>query len=103
MMQTTPRKVGRRALITGTALAAAATAVRAAAQAPAADTPTTLADVPLSTSATITVERRGEMLVQLLLVDHSSLDQSRRDSGQPVFVVRRAEVPHRVHALDRVP
>ena len=60
-MQRTARKVGRRALITGTALAAAATAVRAAAQTPPADTPTTLADVPPSTSATITVERRGEI------------------------------------------
>ena len=60
-MQRTARKVGRRALITGTALAAAATAVRAAAQTAPADTPTTLADVPPSTSATITVERRGEI------------------------------------------
>ena len=62
-MHRTARKVARRDLLTGTALAAAATAVRAAAQTPAAETPTTLADVPLSTSATITVERRGEIVL----------------------------------------
>jgi enoyl-CoA hydratase/carnithine racemase len=50
-------------VIAGTVLAAAATAVRAAAQPPPADAPTTLADVALSASATITVERRGEIVL----------------------------------------
>jgi enoyl-CoA hydratase/carnithine racemase len=60
-MQTTSRKVGRRALLTGAALTAAATAARAQTGTPAAEPSTTLADVPLSSSATITVERRGEI------------------------------------------
>jgi enoyl-CoA hydratase len=62
-MQSTIRKVGRRTMITGTVLAAAATAVRAAAQPPPADTPTALADVPPGASATITVERRGAIVL----------------------------------------
>ena len=62
-MPNTSAKVARRTLITGTALAAAATVVRAATQNPAAEPATTLADVPASASATITVERRGEIVL----------------------------------------
>ena len=54
-------KVGRRALITGAALTAAAAAVRAQSQPPGAEPATTLADVPLGGSATVTVERRGDI------------------------------------------
>ena len=55
-------RVGRRALITGAAMTAAAVAVRAQDQMPPAAA-TTLADVPLSASATLTVERRGEVVL----------------------------------------
>ncbi|HXI31486.1 MAG TPA: enoyl-CoA hydratase-related protein [Vicinamibacterales bacterium] len=54
-------KVGRRALITGAALTAAAAAVHAQSQPPGAEPATTLADVPLGGSATVTVERRGDI------------------------------------------
>ena len=56
-------KLGRRALITGAALTAAAAAVRAQSQAPAPEPATTLADVPLGAAATITVERRGDIVL----------------------------------------
>ena len=62
-MQNTSPKVGRRALITGTALTAVAAAVRAQTQIPAADPVTTLAAVPLSASATLTVERRADIVL----------------------------------------
>jgi len=60
-MQNKSLRVGRRALITGAALTAAAAVVRAQGQPPPAEPATTLADVPLSSSATITVERRGQV------------------------------------------
>ncbi len=62
MRNQTP-KVGRRALLTGAAMTAAAVAVRAQDQTPPAAAATTLADVPLSASATLTVERRGEIVL----------------------------------------
>jgi enoyl-CoA hydratase len=62
-MQNTSPKVGRRALITGTALTAVAAAVRAQTQIPAAEPVTTLAAVPLSASATLTVERRADIVL----------------------------------------
>jgi enoyl-CoA hydratase/carnithine racemase len=60
-MQNKSPKVGRRALITGAALTTVAVAVRAQNQTPPADQETTLADAPLSSSTTVTVERRGEI------------------------------------------
>jgi len=60
-MQNESPKVGRRALLTGAALATVATAARAQSQTPPAEPVTTLADIPLSSSATITVERLGEI------------------------------------------
>jgi len=60
-MQNKSPKVGRRALITGAALTAMAASTRAQSQTPAAEPVTTLADVPVSSAATITVERRGEI------------------------------------------
>jgi enoyl-CoA hydratase/carnithine racemase len=62
-MHNTSPKVGRRALITGAALTAAAAAARAQSQTPPAEPVTTLADVPLSPSVTLTVERRGEIVL----------------------------------------
>ena len=62
-MQNTSTKVGRRALLTGAALTAAAAAARAQSQTPPAEPVTTLADVPLSPSVTLTVERRGEIVL----------------------------------------
>jgi len=56
-----PLKVGRRALITGAAVTAAAVAGRAQSQPPPAEPVTTLADVPLGPSTTLTVERQGEI------------------------------------------
>jgi enoyl-CoA hydratase/carnithine racemase len=61
VMKDTSLKVGRRALITGTALTAAAVAARAQAQTSPSDAVTTLAEVPLSPAATITVERRDQI------------------------------------------
>jgi len=52
----------RRALILGTALTAVGAAVRAQAQTPDASA-TRLADVPLGASVTLTVERRGEVVL----------------------------------------
>jgi enoyl-CoA hydratase/carnithine racemase len=60
-MQNTSIRVGRRALLTGAALTAAAAGVRAQSQPPPGEPVTTLADVPLGSSATITVERRGQI------------------------------------------
>ena len=58
---------GRRALLTGAAASAAAAVMRAQPQTqavpPAGDATTRLADVPLSTSATITVERRDDIVL----------------------------------------
>jgi enoyl-CoA hydratase len=58
-----PKLVGRRALIKGTAMLAMAATTRAQAQAPPPEPATTLADVPLGPSITLTVERRGEIVL----------------------------------------
>jgi enoyl-CoA hydratase len=60
-MQNKSPNVGRRALITGAALTTVAAAVRAQNQTPPAEPETRLADAPLSSSTTVTVERRGEI------------------------------------------
>src|SRR5207247_381794 len=55
---------GRRsALIKGAAMLAVAATARAQGQPPAAEQPTTLADVPLGPSVTVTVERRGDIVL----------------------------------------
>ena len=64
-MHTTP-KVERRALLTGAAIAAVASAVRAQTQPqppPAAPAATRLDDAPLAPATTVTVERRGEIVL----------------------------------------
>src|SRR5262245_35408728 len=63
MPHTPPRTVGRRALIKGTAMLAMAATARAQGQPPPADAATTLADVPLGPSVTLTVERRGDIVL----------------------------------------
>ena len=60
-MQNTTLKVGRRALLTGAAMTAVAAVARAQNPPPAAAPATRLADVPLSPSATVTVERRDDI------------------------------------------
>src|SRR6185503_19517341 len=60
-MQNRSSRVGRRALLTGAALTAAAAAARGQSQPPPEAPATTLADVALSSSATVTVERRGQI------------------------------------------
>jgi len=60
-MENRSSKVGRRALLTGAAVTAVAAVARAQNQTAAAPPSTTLADVPLSASVTITVERRGDV------------------------------------------
>lgn len=60
-MQNESLKFGRRALLTGAAFAATAARAASQSQAPAAEPATTLAEVPLASSATITVERRGDI------------------------------------------
>jgi enoyl-CoA hydratase len=56
-------RVGRRALIVGPALTAVAAAARAQSRPPPEEPITTLTDVPLSSSATVTAERRGEIVL----------------------------------------
>src|SRR5437763_14771772 len=56
-------KVGRRALMKGTAMLALAATARGQGQAPPAEPVTTLADAPLGSSVTVTVERRGDIVL----------------------------------------
>ena len=63
MDNTSPRMVGRRALLKGTAMLAVAATARAQGQPPPAEQATTLADVPLGPSVTVTVERRGDIVL----------------------------------------
>jgi enoyl-CoA hydratase/carnithine racemase len=62
---TSPKAVGRRTLIKGAGLLALAASARAhaQAQAPATEPATTLADAPLGPSVTVTVERRGDIVL----------------------------------------
>jgi enoyl-CoA hydratase len=62
-MQDKSPKVGRRALLTGAALTAVAAAARAQSPTPPAEPVTTLADAPPGSSATVTVERRGQIVL----------------------------------------
>src|SRR6266481_2392595 len=62
-MQNTSPKVGRRALLTGAALTAIAAAARAQNRTQPVEPVTTLADAPISSSATVTVERRGQIVL----------------------------------------
>lgn len=63
MHNRSPKVVGRRELLKGTALMAVAVTARAQGQTPATEPVTTLADVPLGPSVTITVERRGDIVL----------------------------------------
>ena len=56
-------KIARRALIKSAAMLAVTATARAQTQTPAADAPTTLSDVPLSAANTVTVERRGQIVL----------------------------------------
>lgn len=62
-MSTHRCNVGRRSLIAGVAASAVAAVTRARAQAPATDPQTEVVNVPLSASATITVERREDIVL----------------------------------------
>jgi len=62
MQNTSPKMVGRRALIKGTAMLAVTATARAQGQPPA-EPVTTLADVALGASVTVTVERRGDIVL----------------------------------------
>src|SRR5262249_2558119 len=89
-MQQSSRKVGRRALLKGAALTAVAATARAQGdETPPAEGVTTLAEVPLSSSATITVERRGEIALAGL---NRPFTQNRLD---PPTRARLAEVFYR--------
>jgi enoyl-CoA hydratase/carnithine racemase len=61
MQDRSPKVVGRRAVLKGTAMLAMAATVRAHGQAP--EPETRLADAPLGASVTITVERRGDIVL----------------------------------------
>jgi enoyl-CoA hydratase len=63
MPNTSPKSPARRALLKGTAMLAVAATARVQGQTPAAEPATTLADVPLAPAATITVERRGDIVL----------------------------------------
>jgi len=64
-MENQTTKLGRRTLLKNAAAAAVAAtaATRASAQAPAAEPVTTLTDVPLAAGTTVTVERRGQVVL----------------------------------------
>ena len=62
MQNTSPKMVGRRALIKGTAMLAVTATARAQGQPPA-EPVTTLADVAFGASVTVTVERRGDIVL----------------------------------------
>ena len=62
MQNTSPKMVGRRALIKGTAMLAVTATAHAQGQPPA-EPMTTLADVALGASVTVTVERRGDIVL----------------------------------------
>src|SRR5262245_12497428 len=55
--------VGRRAVLAGAAAGVVASLARTEAQTPSGETQTRLADVPLSADATITVERRDDIVL----------------------------------------
>jgi enoyl-CoA hydratase/carnithine racemase len=63
MQNTSPKVLGRRALIKGAAMLTVAATARAQSQAPPAEPVTRLADAPLASSVTITVERRGDIVL----------------------------------------
>ena len=63
MQNTSPKMVGRRALIKGTAMLAVTATARAQGQPPPAEPVTTLSDVALGPSVTVTVERRGDIVL----------------------------------------
>ena len=84
-MQNRSSRVGRRALLTGAALTAAAAAARGQSQPPPEAPSTTLADAPLDSSTTVTVERRGQVA---LIGLNRPLIQNRLD---PPTRVRLAE------------
>src|SRR5258708_5572368 len=63
MQNGSPKVVGRRALIKGTAMFAVAATARAQNQTAPAEPVTTLTNVPLGSSVTITVERRGDIVL----------------------------------------
>jgi len=85
-MSTQRVNVGRRSLIAGAAASAVAAVARAQAQSPATEPQSRLADTPLSTNATITVERRGDIVLVGL---NRPFIQNRLD---PPTRVRLAEV-----------
>ena len=62
-MQNRSPKVGRRALLKGTALLVVAATARAQGQAPPSEPVTRLADAPLGPSVTVTIERRGDIVL----------------------------------------
>jgi enoyl-CoA hydratase len=61
MQNTSPKVLGRRALIKGAAMLTVAATARVQSQAPPSEPVTRLADAPLGSSVTITVERRGDI------------------------------------------
>src|SRR6476646_6491869 len=63
MQNRSPNTLGRRDLLKGTALLAVAATARVQGQAPTPETRTMLADAPLGPAATITVERRGDVVL----------------------------------------
>jgi enoyl-CoA hydratase len=63
MQNTSPKVVGRRALLKGAGMLAVAATAGAQGQAPPAEPVTTLADAPLGSSVTVTVARRGDIVL----------------------------------------
>src|SRR5437588_12626729 len=60
---TSQKLVGRRAIIKGAGVLAMAATARAQGQAPATEPVTTVADAPLGPAVTVTVERRGDIVL----------------------------------------
>ena len=84
-MQDDSMKIGRRSILTSAAMTAVAAVARAQTQAPPATPVTRLADVPLSASATVTVERRDQ--IALVGINRPSI-QNRIDPPTRLLLAR---------------
>ena len=100
MQNSSPRMIGRRALIKGAAVLAAAVTARAQSQPPPAEQAPALADVPLGSSVTVTVERRGDIVLVGL---NRPFNQNRIDPpthrSKPVVVVAHGDTWNLGHEI----
>ena len=102
MQSTSPKTIGRRALLKGTALLAVAATARAQGQTSAAEPQTRLADAPLGPSVTITVERRGDVVLVGLnrpFIQNRLDPPTRSRLGETLYQYRCASSARRAGAM----